>query len=171
MSNWLINQCSIISFEIEIFPVRNSTEQALHQFYSFKNHLKSIQIDNLQSNQDYQLQIKVNSQAGEIIKIVSFRTTNDQNLTKSRSPNYYIIIIIIAASCLLALISSIIVFISIKFCRLHWKNAGKYPEVGFFPRKISNQLFRYISWSNTKTKTSHLLIISSSSLSRKMVNK
>ncbi|CAF1590596.1 unnamed protein product, partial [Adineta ricciae] len=123
MSNWLINQCSIISFEIEISPVRNSTEQALHQFYSFKNHLKSIQIDNLQSNQDYQLQIKVNSQAGEIIKIVSFRTTNDQNLTKSRSPNYYIIIIIIAASCLLALISSITVFISIKFCRLHWKNA------------------------------------------------
>ncbi|UJR35713.1 hypothetical protein I4U23_028463 [Adineta vaga] len=123
MSNWFINYCSILSFEIELFPTRNSTARNLHQFYSFKNHLKTIQLDNLLSNQDYQLQIKINSQAGEIIKIISFRTTNDQKLTNSKSQNYYIIIIIIVVSCILALISSIIVFIAIKFCRLHWKNA------------------------------------------------
>lgn len=127
MSNWIINRCSILSFDIEIYPKVNSTEQNLHQFYSFKNHLKRVQIDNLYPNQDYQLRIKVNSQAGEIVKFISFRTNADQRASSFRSQNYYIILIIIVVSTVLALISSVIVFIAVKFCRLHLKHAGKHP--------------------------------------------
>jgi hypothetical protein len=128
MSNWIINQCSILSYEIELFPIRNSTEISLHRYYSFKNHLKNIQIDNLQSNEDYQLHMKVHSQAGEIIKTMSFRTIDDNPSSNSKSQNHYIIILILILSFIFALISLIIIFFSIKFCRLHLTKAGKYKE-------------------------------------------
>jgi len=125
MSNWIINQCSILSYEIEIFSIKNSSETNLHRYYSFKNHFQNIKIDNLQSNEDYQLNIKVNSEAGETIKILSFRTTNDNYQLNSKTKNPYLIIIIIIISFIFTLISSIIIFILIKFCRLHLKNTGK----------------------------------------------
>jgi hypothetical protein len=92
MSNWIINQCLILSYEIEIFPTGNST---LHRFYTFNHNLQQIQINNLQSNEEYQLHIKVNSQSGEVIKQISFRTTNYSNPTNSKTKNQYIIIIIV----------------------------------------------------------------------------
>jgi hypothetical protein len=125
MSNWIINQCSIISYEIDLFPIKNSTEiNHDHRSYSFKNNFQNIKIDNLQSNEDYQLNIKINSQSGEIIKILSFRTTNDNQQFNSKTKNSYIIIIIIIISFLFTLIIAIIIFILIKFCRLHLKNTG-----------------------------------------------
>ena len=126
MSSWIINQCLIISYEIKIFPMINSTETNLHRSYIFENNFQHIQIDNLQANQDYQLHIRVNSQAGEIVKIISFRTTNENNQATSKMKNYYIIILIVVISFIFTLISSIIVFILIKFCRLHLKKTGKY---------------------------------------------
>jgi hypothetical protein len=124
MSNWIINQCSILSYEIEIFPIRNSSEIHLHRYYTFKNHFQTIKIDNLQSNEDYQLNIKVISQAGETMKIISFRTTNDNYHSNSKTKNPYLIIIIIIISFIFTLISSIMIFILIKFCRLHFKDSG-----------------------------------------------
>jgi len=125
MSNWIINQCSIISYEIEIFPINNSTEINLHRYYSFKNNFQNIKIDKLQSNQDYQLNINVQSQAGEIIKMISFRTTNNNQEFNFKTKNSYLIIIIIIISFIFTLITTIIIFILIKFCRLHLKNTGK----------------------------------------------
>ncbi len=129
MSNWIINQCSILSYEIDIFPVKNSTDIHLHRYYSFKNNFQTIKIDNLQSNEDYQLNIKVISQAGETMKIISFRTSNENAHSNPKSKNPYIIIVIIIISFIFTLISSIIVFILIKFCRLHFKDTGKYKSI------------------------------------------
>lgn len=126
MSNWIINQCLILSYDIELFPIKNSSEIDLHRFYSFKNNFQEIKIDNLEINQDYQLNIKVYSQAGETVKIISFRTTNNNQQLNSKTKNPYLIIIIIIISFLFTLILSIILFIFIKFCRLHLKNSGKY---------------------------------------------
>jgi hypothetical protein len=72
--------------------------------------------------------MKVNSQAGEIIKTMSFRTIDDNLSSNSKSQNHYIVILILLLSFIFALISLIIVFFSIKFCRLHLTKAGKYKE-------------------------------------------
>ena len=129
MSNWVINQCSILSYEIDLFPLKNSSETNLHRYYSFQNHFQSIKIDNLQSDEDYQLNIKVNSQAGETTKMISFRTTNDNFQFNSKTKNPYLIIVIIIISFIFTLISSIIIFILIKFCRLHFKDTGKHQSI------------------------------------------
>ena len=47
MSNWIINQCLILSYHIEIYPLGNSS---LNRYYSFNNNYEKIQINNLQSN-------------------------------------------------------------------------------------------------------------------------
>ncbi|CAF1443327.1 unnamed protein product, partial [Adineta steineri] len=122
MSKWKVNQCGILSYDIEIFPIDNSTERSLHRYYSFENHLKILKIPNLQSNQNYHLEIKVHSQAGEINKIILFRTLNNKHIFNSETQHYYLTVIIIIISFILVLVSSIIIFISIKFCRLHFKN-------------------------------------------------
>ena len=131
MSKWIINQCLIESYQIEIYPIKNSTDLNLHRFYSFQNSIDQIKIGNLQSNEEYQLNIKVNSQAGETIKIISFRTTNVNSPVNSKTKNPYFILITIIISFIFTLILSIIFFILIKFCRLHWKNTGKNLESNF----------------------------------------
>ena len=122
MSNWIINQCLILSYEIEIYPFGNST---LHRYYTFNNNFQQIRINDLQSNIDYQLNIKVNSQAGQIIKQISFRTTDNPNQMNSKTKTHYTIIIIVIISFVFTLILSIIIFILIKFCRLHFDKNGK----------------------------------------------
>jgi hypothetical protein len=131
MSNWIINQCSILSYEIDIFPIKNSSEIHLHRYYTFKNNFQTIKIDNLQSNEDYQLNIKIISQAGETMKIISFRTTNENFYSNSKTKNPYLLIIIIIISFIFTLISSIIIFILIKFCRLHFKDTGNNTNQSF----------------------------------------
>ena len=51
MNKWMINACPILSYEIEIFPIENSSQIYFKRYISSKN---EIQINNLQSNQDYQ---------------------------------------------------------------------------------------------------------------------
>ncbi|CAF4434156.1 unnamed protein product [Adineta steineri] len=110
MSKWKVNQCGILSYDIEIFPIDNSTERNLHRYYSFENHLKILKIPNLQSNQNYHLEIKVHSQAGEINKIILFRTLNNKHIFNSETQHYYLTVIIIIISFILVLVSSIIIF-------------------------------------------------------------
>ena len=125
MSNWMINQCAILGYDIEIFPLKTSNETHQHRSYSLKNNFQTIKIDHLQPNEDYQLNLKLYSQAGETMRILSFRTTNDLQQMNSKSKNPFLILIIIIVSFILTLISGIIIFILIKFCRLHFKDAGK----------------------------------------------
>ncbi|CAF1446454.1 unnamed protein product [Adineta steineri] len=106
MANWIINECSILSYEIELLTSKTN----LSRYFSYKNDLNELKIDNLQSNEDYQLNIKVNSQAGENMEIISFRTTNEKTSIKSRMEQFFILII-----CLL-LIFILISFI-VKFSR------------------------------------------------------
>ncbi|CAF0794841.1 unnamed protein product [Rotaria sordida] len=135
MSNWIINQCLILSYDIELFPIINSTNNNnnnnnnnLHRYYSFKNNFKNFRINNLQSDQDYQLHIKINSQSGELIKIILFRTTNDEKQMNLKTKNSYIIIIVIIISLIFIFILSISIFILIKFCPLNFKKPNLFLE-------------------------------------------
>jgi len=113
MANWIINECPILSYEIQL--LRSKTN--LSQYFSYKNEFNEIKIPNLRSDEDYQLNIKVNSQAGENTEIISFRTTNEKNQIKTNNEQ----IIIIITSFLLILV--LIVFI-MKFCRRCLKKTG-----------------------------------------------
>ncbi|CAF4516635.1 unnamed protein product [Rotaria sp. Silwood1] len=136
MSNWIINQCLILSYDIELFPVinvtnnnnNNNNNNKLHRYYSFKNNFKSFRINNLQSNQDYQLHIKINSQSGEIIKIILFRTTNNNQNMNLKTKNSYTIIIIMTISLIFMIIISISIFILMKFCRFKLKKPNLFLE-------------------------------------------
>ena len=129
MSKWIINQCLILSYNIDIISLINSTNK-FHQYYSYENNLKHIQINHLQSNQDYQLYIKINSQAGEIIKVLPFRTMNNNNQTIfKRKTSYKIIKITIISIISLILVIIIIICILIKIYRQHIK--GSYNEYYF----------------------------------------
>ena len=160
MSNWIINQCQILSYEIEIFPLKTSNQTNQHRSYSLKNNFQTIKIDNLQSNEDYQLNLKIYSQAGEATRILSFRTTNDLHQLSSKSKNPFLILIIIVISFIFTLISAIIVFILIKFCRLHFKDTGKRKP--FISKRTINAKFLCRSFyrSNKKIKTHYSLLLS-----------
>ncbi|CAF2759126.1 unnamed protein product [Rotaria sp. Silwood2] len=134
MSNWIINQCLILSYDIELFPIINSTNNNnnnnnnnLHRYYSFKNNFKNFRINNLQTNQDYQLHIKINSQSGEIIKIILFRTTNDNQQMNLKTKNSYIIIILVI-SLIFIFILLISIFILMKFCQFNLKKPNLFLE-------------------------------------------
>jgi len=93
MRKWIINECPILSYEIEIFPIKNSSEIHFNRYISSK---PEIQIDNLESNQDYQLNIKVRSEAGENIERIFFRTINDDNQIKIKNQQIIFSMIFIA---------------------------------------------------------------------------
>jgi hypothetical protein len=112
MANWIIDECPILSYEIEIFPIINSN---LKRSYSFKNQFNEIKIDNLQIDEDYQLNIKINSQAGENIERVIFRTMNN------KINNQQIFILVCIGS---FLIIFVLIIIIIKFCRQYLKRSG-----------------------------------------------
>ncbi|CAF3429449.1 unnamed protein product [Rotaria socialis] len=127
MSNWIINQCLILSYDIELSSLANTTDNDQHRYYSFKNNFETIRIANLQPNQDYQLHIKVNSQAGETIKIILFRTANDKSqINLPRKTSYAVIISI--GTVLVLMILSLSIFILIKFCPVHFKKADLFLE-------------------------------------------
>ena len=112
MANWIIDECPILSYEIEIFPVINSN---LKRSYFFQNQSNEIQIDDLQIDENYQLNIKINSQAGENIERIIFRTRNN------KINNQQIFILICISS---FLIIFILVIIIIKYCRQYLKRSG-----------------------------------------------
>jgi hypothetical protein len=115
MANWIIDECPILSYDIEIFPTMNSN---LKRYYSFKNQLNAIKIDNLQTDEDYQLNIKINSQSGENIERISFRTTNNNQI---KINNQHILIIISIGAFLFVFV---LIMIVIKFCRQYLKKSG-----------------------------------------------
>lgn len=94
MAKWIIDECPILSYEIEIFPIKNSSEINSHRYISSKN---QIQIDNLQSNQDYQLNVKIHSQIGENIEQIYFRTKNNDDQIRIKNQQILLIMIFIAS--------------------------------------------------------------------------
>ncbi|UJR10325.1 hypothetical protein I4U23_014531 [Adineta vaga] len=80
MNNWIINECSILSYEIELI----SSKTNFSRYISHTNENSMIKIDQLQSNEYYELNIKVNSQAGENFQTISFQTTNEKLAGKTK---------------------------------------------------------------------------------------
>jgi len=117
MGKWIINECPILSYEIEIFPITNSSEINFNRYISTKN---QIQIDNLQSNQDYQSNIKIYSQAGEHIERISFRTIDDDN--EIRIKNQQILLIMISVA------SFLLIFVFILIIMKFLKKTGLYKK-------------------------------------------
>jgi hypothetical protein len=105
MEKWIINECPILSYDIEIFPIKNSSEIHFNRYISSRN---QIQINNLQSNQDYQLNIKIHSQAGENIERISFRTINDDDQIKIKNQQI-LFIMLFTASFLLIIVFLLII--------------------------------------------------------------
>ena len=83
--------------------------------YSFKNQLNAIKIDNLKSNEDYELNIKIHSQAGEHTEKIIFRTMNYE------LNNQHIFIFICIAS---FFFTFVFIMMVIKFSRRYFKNHG-----------------------------------------------
>jgi len=136
MSNWIINQCSIISYEIELYPIKNATDINVHRFYRFKSTVEKIQIDDLLANEDYQLNLKVNSQAGETVKVLSFRTTNENLQKPFKTKNPYLIITLTVVAFIIVVILAVLAFILLKFCRLRLKNTGKRSLILVFSKEF-----------------------------------
>ncbi len=106
MKKWLINACPILSYEIELFPIENTSEIHFNRFLSSKS---SIRIANLQSNQDYQLNIQIHSEAGDHIERITFRTTDDDHHQAKIKNQQMIFIMICTASFLLTSVFVIII--------------------------------------------------------------
>lgn len=79
--------------------------------------LNEVRIDDLQSNREYQLHLKVNTEAGELIQVISFRTNNDQDEFDSRSIQSYLIVTIVLISLLFISITIVITCLLMKLCR------------------------------------------------------
>ncbi|CAF3590109.1 unnamed protein product [Rotaria sordida] len=118
MANWIIDECPILSYEIEIFSIKNSNENNFNQYFSFKNPLNEIKIDHLQSDHDYQLNIKINSQPGEKLQRISFRTTKTNTQIKLKHKQILRFLLLTIISFLLIFI---LIFIIMKFCQQHLK--------------------------------------------------
>ncbi|CAF3435968.1 unnamed protein product [Rotaria socialis] len=117
MAKWIINECPILSFEIEIIPIKNSDGNNLNRYFSFKNELNEIKIDHLQPEHDYQLNIKINSQPGENFQIISFRTAKDTNRI---SIKYSQRIFLVLLTMILFMLTLLFVFILVKLCEKRW---------------------------------------------------
>ena len=100
----------------------NDSETILNRHLSLKNAIPELRIDHLLSNQDYQLHIKVHSQAGQTGKVISFRTGNDG--VQKRLTIESILIVIAGGSFLLTLVACLTGFIMIRFCRRFWTKRG-----------------------------------------------
>jgi hypothetical protein len=94
MEKWMIDECPILSYEIELFPIKNSSERNFNRYISSENR---IQIANLQSNQDYQLNIKIHSEAGEKLERISFRTIDNKHRIKIKHQQIIFLMIFIAS--------------------------------------------------------------------------
>ena len=71
INQWIIPTCPILSYEIEYYPRENlSRIESNH----YRSPIDFIRIDHLQSNTDYQLNVKVTSESGENFQGLSFRT-------------------------------------------------------------------------------------------------
>ena len=96
MTNWIIDQCHILSYEIEICSVINSNENNLNRYSLFKNEFNNMKIDNLQSDNDYQLTIKIYCQAGDYIETISFQMAKDKNQMENKHQLILFIVILIS---------------------------------------------------------------------------
>ncbi|CAF4143011.1 unnamed protein product [Rotaria sp. Silwood2] len=154
MANWIINECPILSYEIEIFPIITANENNLNRYFSFKNQLNEIKIDHLQSDHDYQLNIKINSQAGDKQEIISFRTTKNNNQIKLKHKQILLFLLLTMISFLLVFI---LIFIMIKFCQKHLKKTELFTGQNQTSKSIlcslySNEIRRqyHRKWSKTE---------------------
>jgi hypothetical protein len=109
--------------------VNKSNPDHLDRYVLMKNNAQTVHIDQLESNCDYQLHLKVHSQAGETRKSVSFRTMATSSQVTSNDEADLLLFIIIG-SFLLTFLSCLMTIVLIKFVRQylkgnHWYLNGK----------------------------------------------
>ncbi|CAF0823910.1 unnamed protein product [Rotaria sp. Silwood1] len=154
MATWMINECPILSYDIEIFPIKNSDENNLNRYLSFKNQINEIKIDHLKSDHDYQLNIKIHSQAGEKLEIIPFRTTKNNNQIKLKHKQIFLFLLLTIISFVLIFI---LIFIMMKFCQHRLKrtelfNGQTKTSKPMFCSSYSNKHHRYYhrKWLQTE---------------------
>lgn len=123
MAKWIINECPILSYEIEIVPIKNSNEYNSNRYFSFKYPLNEVKIDHLQSDHQYRLNIKVNSQPGENFQSISFRTEKSFDQMKMKYSQHFILIIF-TLTCFMLIFLAIFVLLQLRQKRL--KRTGLY---------------------------------------------
>lgn len=117
IDKWIIDECPILSYEIEIFPIKNSSDINSNRYISSKSLIK---IDNLEPNQDYKLDIKIHSQSGENIERISFRTKNNDDRIKIKNQQILFIMLFIA--------SFLLIFVFIALIWKLFKKTGLYKN-------------------------------------------
>lgn len=84
MENWFIDECRILSYEITLDSNRYVSSTARYR------------IDNLRANHNYEMSIKIISEAGEINEFISFRTIDDYERIRIKNEQLILIMICIA---------------------------------------------------------------------------
>lgn len=94
LNQWLIITCPILSYEIEYYPLQNLSQIETNRYLPS---IDIIRLDHLQSNTDYQLNIKVSSEAGVNLHGITFRTSNSHGLILRKNQRIIFIMVCIAS--------------------------------------------------------------------------
>lgn len=102
----------------------NSSENRSSRHFFYPGHSQQIQIEDLQPNRDYQLHLRVKSEAGEIIQVISFRTSDNRTEISTKGIHLYLAIVIVIIAVAFIIIVIVVVCIFVKICRERFKNSG-----------------------------------------------
>ena len=94
VNQWLIITCPIISYEIEYYPLENLSQIETNRYLPS---IDFIRIDHLQTNTEYQLNVKVSSEAGENFQGITFRTKDSHGLILRKNQQMIFIMVSIAS--------------------------------------------------------------------------
>lgn len=84
MDNWFIDECRILSYEVTFDSKRYASSSSRYR------------IDNLHANHNYEMSIKIISEAGVINEIISFRTIDDYERIRMKNEQLILMMICIA---------------------------------------------------------------------------
>ncbi|CAF0912627.1 unnamed protein product, partial [Adineta ricciae] len=90
MANWIIHECLILSYEIQLFSTKTNSSREI----SYKNEITMIKIGQLDPNEHYQLNVRVQTEAGESVKMISFQTMNETVSRRTQIEQSLIVIVI-----------------------------------------------------------------------------
>lgn len=107
INQWLIPTCPILSYEIEYHPLENLSQIESNRYFP---PIEFIRIDHLQSNTDYQLNVKITSEAGEVFQRISFRTKDSRQYHRRQNQQIIFIMVCMASF----LLTFAIVFLILK---------------------------------------------------------
>ena len=147
MANWIIHECSILSYEIELFSTKTNSSQEI----SYKNETTMIKIGQLDPNEHYQLNVKVQTEAGESLETILFQTMDEPVSRRTQIEQSLIVIAI-------SLFIVVSILILMKIYRRRSTQTGKLNNELHESFTFQCESFRYNYSSEDTTKTCSLLI-------------